>query len=593
MGQKRVISNFNKGFEGWSTVDNGSDLERIEPAEGGAFVRGSDTGSGVWYFDAGREWTGDLERFLNGEFSFRIRMAESGSTFSDEDVRIIGTNGTTLTYTFSESPGTEFSTFRVRLDAYSGWKKDNGTVATANEIRDVLADVQAVQIRGDHRLGDDTVDLAKVVFKRGSELPGDDVSNLSFGRVKSTFDKGGGEGWSFRNDLASFEVPTAGGANGGYLRAVDAAIGQIVYYVAPEPFLGRKTGFYNGKLEFSLQVTTSGPLITDQDDVILSGGGLSLYYDLSEPSSGGWQDYKIRLNEDGGWSVGSRSGPTATREQIQTVLEDITDISIRAEYRNGPETMGLDDVLLSAPRGRYFAVDSSGNLLLVKQDFQTLLNLAPLGSTIHVEKETSGTFDLSLPSLAIVGNGKLSGTIEMTGEALALTATDTGDLTVIGQAATRNQIIVVSDTADFIKITGGNKNDDLIAEANAQSGGVLINGLGGQDRISGGKSGDRLFGGKGMDTLNGQQGNDTLSGGGGPDTFIFNANSGRDRILDFETGKDQIDFSFHPGISGLADIGSTTNGKGQLVLLLGAGSQIILEGYSALSDLDPARDFVF
>lgn len=104
-------------------------------------------------------------------------------------------------------------------------------------------------------------------------------------------------------------------------------------------------------------------------------------------------------------------------------------------------------------------------------------------------------------------------------------------------------------------LTGGNGNDTLIGE----NGDDRLTGGTGNDRLSGGSQNDRatggnghdsLFGGNGKDTLIGQSGNDSLfggngndilSGGAGSDTFVFNTNSGKDRIRDgFDAGSDVL-----------------------------------------------------
>jgi phospholipase/lecithinase/hemolysin len=83
------------------------------------------------------------------------------------------------------------------------------------------------------------------------------------------------------------------------------------------------------------------------------------------------------------------------------------------------------------------------------------------------------------------------------------------------------------------------------------SGADLLQGLGGadqlvgnlgNDRLAGGSQNDSLSGGGNQDSLTGGGGQDSLSGGAGRDRFIYgNSNQGRDTILDFQIGKDQID----------------------------------------------------
>ena len=71
-----------------------------------------------------------------------------------------------------------------------------------------------------------------------------------------------------------------------------------------------------------------------------------------------------------------------------------------------------------------------------------------------------------------------------------------------------------------------------------------LNGNGGNDTLNGNDGDDILRGGAGDDLLMGNRGQDILTGGSGADTFAYN-NLGdkRDKITDFEVGKDIIDLS--------------------------------------------------
>ena len=85
------------------------------------------------------------------------------------------------------------------------------------------------------------------------------------------------------------------------------------------------------------------------------------------------------------------------------------------------------------------------------------------------------------------------------------------------------------------KVTGGGGADDLYGES-------------GRDRLMGGADDDYLDGGKGRDKLSGGDDADILHGGNGADRFILakvtqSTPDAPDTILDFTSGKDQIDLS--------------------------------------------------
>ncbi len=117
---------------------------------------------------------------------------------------------------------------------------------------------------------------------------------------------------------------------------------------------------------------------------------------------------------------------------------------------------------------------------------------------------------------------------------------------------------------------------------------------------------DRLDGGAGDDVLIGMGGNDTLTGGAGRDTFVFSvarADEGRDRITDFELGRDVLELTdlvdlpplgvVNPALgaaspAGVADLrasggidqritGYTESGD-TAVLTLGVGTRITIDG---------------
>jgi Ca2+-binding RTX toxin-like protein len=96
--------------------------------------------------------------------------------------------------------------------------------------------------------------------------------------------------------------------------------------------------------------------------------------------------------------------------------------------------------------------------------------------------------------------------------------------------------------------------DDFLTGNNLAN---LLEGVDGNDTVSGGGGNDRLFGEDGNDTLNGgagndflegdsgAAGNDTQTGGTGNDTFIFFGSFGLDTITDFKAGAglgDKISF---------------------------------------------------
>lgn len=90
---------------------------------------------------------------------------------------------------------------------------------------------------------------------------------------------------------------------------------------------------------------------------------------------------------------------------------------------------------------------------------------------------------------------------------------------------------------DFLR---GDHGDDIIDGGEGRD---HIRGGHGDDTLSGGDGDDMVRGGDGDDILNGGAGRDLMWGGDGADTFVFQANSGQDRIFGFDADEDRLDFS--------------------------------------------------
>lgn len=151
------------------------------------------------------------------------------------------------------------------------------------------------------------------------------------------------------------------------------------------------------------------------------------------------------------------------------------------------------------------------------------------------------------------------------------------------------------------KLIGGKDNDEL----HGDGGNDLLKGGDGTDRMWGGAGADRLIGGSGLDTLygeagrdrlgggddadtlNGGAGNDRLWGGAGGDFFVFDGDSGNDRIYDFDffSEFDLIQFGGGPG--SFADL--TVGGDADAAVISWDGGSVTLVGY----DVADVSEYMF
>jgi len=131
----------------------------------------------------------------------------------------------------------------------------------------------------------------------------------------------------------------------------------------------------------------------------------------------------------------------------------------------------------------------------------------------------------------------IAGTMVVGGLA-STTAASAAPLCVVGPGVTQ-----VGNTVT------GTLGNDTIDCTNADAG-KLINGLGGNDTLTGSRFADTLNGSTGNDTLNGLDGADTFNGGLGDDTL----NGGTGLSIDRLNGNEGADTLNGPGTDGARDV---------------------------------------
>ena len=180
----------------------------------------------------------------------------------------------------------------------------------------------------------------------GTDYPGLDRLCLP---ITSTFDTDD-EGWTASGDAVSSD-PTyhaSGGNPGGFVEIVDQAIEGVWYWVAPQKYLGDRSGAYGTFLTFELKQSALDKPFSAVD-VRIAGGGPTLAKRFNSPPGLDWTLYFLPLDVTGGWVVEATNAP-ATRQQIQSTLDSLSSLQIRGEYRTGADVGGLDNVAFGVPK---------------------------------------------------------------------------------------------------------------------------------------------------------------------------------------------------------------------------------------------------
>lgn len=167
------------------------------------------------------------------------------------------------------------------------------------------------------------------------------VSAIS-GRAQRSFFNNSAECWTITGDATGFSYGFVGGNPGGYIRAEDMGQGQAWYFVAPSYFLGDKTASFGHTLSYDQR--TSHPGTSSNKDIIITGGGIKIWYDVPNNPGVNWTHISVVLDVPGWKYVGSNMPVTLT--DFMTVLSDITEIRIRAEFSSSLDEGALDNVVM-------------------------------------------------------------------------------------------------------------------------------------------------------------------------------------------------------------------------------------------------------
>ncbi len=115
-----------------------------------------------------------------------------------------------------------------------------------------------------------------------------------------------------------------------------------------------------------------------------------------------------------------------------------------------------------------------------------------------------------------------------------------------------------------------------------------IYGYAGNDFLLGSGGADTIYGGKGSDFIVDGNGQDILYGGNGKDIFSFVRDGKKDKIKDFQDGKDMIDLS-RLGVKSFDDVQIEQRGG---KVLITAGKEKLVVSNATVDQFD-ADDFVF
>ncbi|WP_152475432.1 Hint domain-containing protein [Roseovarius sp. THAF9] len=308
-------------------------------------------------------------------------------------------------------------------------------------------------------------------------------------------------------------------------------------------------------------------------DVITGGEGVTTGAD-SDTIDGGALTGDATVTFDGD-EQGSLTDGTDTLDfsQVENVFTGTGDDSIDATSDSAG--VGLfggagTDTITGGSGADYIEGGDDADLFLVEEDFTTTF-----GDDTIIGGEGTTT-------------GADEDTVDFSAKTSGIDVTYTGN-----EAGTADEGAIIAQFSEIENLTLTNQDDTV--DAGADSVGVDIDALDGDDSLIGGQGDDVLNAGTGADTVAGGAGNDQIdlgAGDGAPDTVVVSDGDGADTVTGFEgpidngdgtfTGQDQLDFSGATDADGnplnTRDVTVGDDGFGNALLSLPNGDSITLVG---------------
>ncbi|GAB3769413.1 hypothetical protein GCM10028818_05440 [Spirosoma horti] len=154
---------FEADNEEWLVSEGGTAGYSLTGGNPNGFFYGDDAGGKAWYFHASDSFIMETRKAYGRSLRFDLKQ-EAVKLSPDHISDLILTDGkTTLTFKTAYKPATTWTTYAVRLDESSGWKKGLEPT-TKTDMQVVLQNLIGLRIRGDYKFGPDRGSLDNVTI---------------------------------------------------------------------------------------------------------------------------------------------------------------------------------------------------------------------------------------------------------------------------------------------------------------------------------------------------------------------------------------------------------------------------------------------
>jgi hypothetical protein len=161
--------------------------------------------------------------------------------------------------------------------------------------------------------------------------------------IETTFSDGH-NGWTTSGDAQ--DSPSVTWDSAGYIEATDQGAGSLWYFVAPEAYLGDKSGYYGGTFQYELMMLAGAPNSSDWAELVLESSNKTIVVDLGKmPAIDEWTTFSAALDTREDWRLDSTTGDLATANDIEEVLSDLQALRVLGEFDNrAGDRAALDNV---------------------------------------------------------------------------------------------------------------------------------------------------------------------------------------------------------------------------------------------------------
>lgn len=319
-----LLANFDAGLEDWRIVGNGTPQWSAAGGNPDGFLRGSDGGSGVWYFVSPESWSGDWSLFKQIRFQMKFLSGAYGTGATDlvhlrtYDGQELVAGGVVQAYSWTpytlDLTPTNFGVDRATFDA-------------------AIRNVKELWIRGESTgVGDDTSGLDGVVVTRSDApvIPPDRLTRFDTGT----------EGWRASGGV-SISWRSSGGHPDGYLNGSDGNSDRWGF-ASPEAWCG-DWRFYR-LLAFDYRIVSGSYGFGLGDFVqILGANGQILVGGIPQPNNT-WTRYEVPL-------TAAHFG--VSEEVFAQVMHNVVQVVLLAETVSGDDQEAIDNVALTRASATY------------------------------------------------------------------------------------------------------------------------------------------------------------------------------------------------------------------------------------------------